>query len=144
MLKKLIKIELVVMGIFLIIDSGIHLFNLRLGSVSEVWPISALSFSKFLSQIYGSFVLFAALFLLELARKIETHKNLIFVVGLWTLLHGIFIAYLLATNFYSGFGNYSSLYFYMTPAYYKVVEFIESLFLISFGILIFFWKSKSR
>jgi len=63
--NKLIRIALVIMGIFLLMDSGVHLFILRLKDVDGVWPNSALAFSRFLSQIYGSFTLLTALIIIS-------------------------------------------------------------------------------
>ncbi len=131
------------MGIYLLVDFSIHFFNLRLKDVIEVWPVSALSFSKFLSQIYGSFVLLAALVILGLSRRVEYYRDLIFIIGIWAFLHGLVLFYFLISDFFDGFGNYSSLYFYTQP-FYTVIEIVEGSFLIVFAVLVIFARVHSN
>ena len=131
------------MGIFLLMDSGVHLFILRLKDVDGVWPNSALAFSRFLSQIYGSFTLLTALIILEISRKVREYKDFLFILGLWSLFHGIILLYLLVKGFFDSFGDYASLYLY-TGGYYIAIEYAESLFLIIFAILVISMRINSN
>jgi len=144
MKSTLIRILLVIMGIYLFIDSVIHLFAFRFQDVAEIWPNNAIAFSKFLSQIYGSFILLISLIILEISRKVEQYKNLIFIIGLWSLFHGTLLLYLSVIGFFNNFEDYSSLYFYIKPSIYQAVEFIEGLFLIVFAMLALIYTKKKK
>jgi len=141
--KTLIRIGLVIMGIYTIGDAFVHLFNIRTKDVVGVWPSNALAFSQFLSQIYGSFVLLAALMLLELSRKVEAYKNFVYVVGIWSFFHGVLLATSLITGFFKSF-NVPSLYAYIPLPYYIGIEILESVFLVLFAFLVLFWRLKNR
>lgn len=140
---KLIKILLVIMGAYLMIDAVIHLTPLRLNDVKGVWPTNALIYSNFISQIYGSFALLFSLIAFGISREVERHRNIIFIIAAWSLFHGVLIFYFLGSGVFDNFGPHPSLYVYIKPIY-KVVTLLEGIYLIFFALVVAFSRIKNN
>src|SRR3989338_3960053 len=87
------RIFFIVLAMYLIGDGVIHLLNIRLGSVINVWPTSAVSYAILLDSIYASFVFLAAALILVAQTDLKKYKSLIFVSGIWAIFHGTLLFY---------------------------------------------------
>lgn len=137
------RIFLTVLAMYLIGDGAIHLLNIRLGSVINVWPVSAVSYAILLDSIYASFVFLAAALILVAQTDLKKYESLILVSGIWSILHGILLLYLNSTqHFAHDFFNYPSLLVWM-PFYNQYLLF-EALLSFVYAIVVFIWNKAIK
>ncbi len=126
------------MAIYLIGDAAIHLFNIRLSSVANVWPDSALNYAVLLNTIYASFVFLAAILIFSAQKDLKKYKDLVFASSFWAVFHGLLLLYLtLTNNFMASFLNYPSLYVWI-PFYNQYLLFEATLAFV-YAFLVWNW-----
>lgn len=139
--EKILRVFLNILAVYLILDGIIHLFNIRLQSVADVWPKSALSYAALLDMIYASFVFLAALLLLVVQKSLKKYQNLILASSIWAIFHGLLLIYLSFTqNFTDNFSNFPSLYIWMP--FYDQYLLVEASLAFIYAILVFIWIKK--
>lgn len=140
--EKIFRVFLIFLAVYLVGDGAIHLLNIRLQSVQNIWPQSALSYAVLLNAIYASFVFLAAILVLVVQKDLKKYKPLILSSGIWSLFHGLLLAHLiLSQNFMESFSNYSSLYVWI-PFYNQYLLF-EAFLAFVYAILAFlYFKSQ--
>ena len=140
--QKLLRVFLNILAIYLVGDGAIHLLNIRLQSVQNVWPQSALSYAVLLNGIYASFVFLVAILVLVVQKDLKKYKSLIFASAIWSLFHGLLLTYLtLNQNFISSFLSYPSLYVWM-PFYNQYLLFEAFLAFVYVILVLIYLKSS--
>ena len=139
--EKIFRVFLNVMAVYLILDGAIHLFNIRLQSVLNIWPKSALSYATLLDMIYASFVFLVAALLLIAQRSLKKYQSLILASSIWAIFHGFLLIYLsLSQNFTGNFSNFPSLFVWMP--FYNQYLLAEAFLAFIYAILVFIWIKK--
>lgn len=142
-MEKLLRIVLNILAIYLIGDGVMHLLNIRLQSVMNVWPGSAISYAYLLNGIYASFVFLAAILLMVAQKDLKKYQSLILASGIWAIFHGFLLIYLSSTqDFVNNFSNLPSLYVWIP--FYNQYLFFEAFMIIIYGLMIFLWVRKPR
>lgn len=121
-------------------DALVHLFNIRLIDTLSVWPESAIAFSGFISQLYASFVLLLVVLIFEIQKDVKKYADLVLIMGGWSLLHGVFLAYQGLSGLSHNFQNIQSLSAWLP--FYNLLEDVEGLLLITFGTMVVLWRIK--
>lgn len=137
-LEKILRIFLNFLAVYLLLDGTIHLLNIRLQSVANIWPASSLSYATLLNAIYASFVYLAAILVLVAQTALKKYKSLILASGIWSVFHGLLLIYLSSSqNFMNIFLNFPSLYVWMP--FYNYYLFFEALLSLIYAGLVFIW-----
>ncbi len=144
-MEKIIRILLIVGGCYLLADGIIHLTDMRLLSVKEVWPEDALIFAQFMSRLYGSFVILAGLLCLIIQKDIKKNKSLLQVAAIWAFIHScLLVTISINTNFTKIYDKYPSVYVWM-PFYNSYLYFeIFLLFIVSALTAVWLKSLKSK
>lgn len=141
--EKVLRFFLIFLAIYLLFDGGLHLLNIRLQSVEQLWPKSAFAYATLLNIIYASFVFLVSFLILSAQRDLKKYKSIILTSAFWALIHGSLLAYLsIAQDFRSYFVNLPSLYVWL-PFYNQYLLF-ESILAYFFSLLVFLWMKGSR
>lgn len=141
--EKILRVFLNLLGAYLICDGAIHLFNIRLASVINVWPQSALSYATLLNTIYASFVFLAAFLIFTVQKDLRKYKTLIYVSSFWALIHGSLLIYLSSTqNFVGDFSPFPSLLVWI-PFYNNYLLF-EAFLALVYSLLVYLWFRGRR
>ncbi len=142
-LEKLLRVFLIILGIYLIGDGAIHILNIRLQSVINVWPSSAIAYAKLLNAIYASFVFLVAILVLVAQSDLKKYKSLIKASIIWAIFHGLLMIYLSTTlDFMNSFSHHSSLYVWMP--FYNQYLFFEAFLTIIYCLLVFLWVRQQK
>jgi hypothetical protein len=142
--KSLLRIYLIFGAVYLLCDSLIHLFNLRLADVGGRWSQDALAYAWLLNQIYASFVILVASLALVIQTNLEKYKLFVRVSGIWSLFHSILLIFagrnLDLGSFYT---TTPSLTFWLP--FYNQYLYLEALLLLGYFILstIYLYKQKN-
>lgn len=138
-LGKIIRVYLIVGSVYLVIDSLIHLFDLRLTDVASSWPQDALEYSSLVNHIYASFVLLTAALAFEMQRDLKKYRSLLSISGVWALVHGLILLYESSRiDLVRYFDTSPSLAFWLP--FYNYYLWGESMILIGFFILTMMYK----
>ncbi|MBI2334494.1 hypothetical protein HYU96_01715 [Candidatus Daviesbacteria bacterium] len=141
MTEKLFRIFLIFLAVYLIGDGLIHLFNIRLLSVSSFWPVSAISYAVLMNSIYASFVLLAATLILVAQANLKKYRELILASAIWAIFHGILLLFLNSTqNFAQDFSDYPSLSVWLP--FYNHYLFFEAILAFIYAIVVFVRHKK--
>lgn len=142
-MDRLIKSLLIFGGVAFIADGLLHFLNLKLNSVLDIWPESALTYAYLLNFIYASFIFLAAGTCFILQKDIKKYKTMIIFSAFWALFHGILLVFLALTqNYTQAFKGYPSLYVWL-PFYDKYLI-LEGSLLIIYAISVYWWiKGKN-
>lgn len=136
--EKILRLFLIVLAIYLIGDGIIHLLNIRLQSVTNVWVISALSYATLMNAIYASFVLLAAILVLVAQSALKKNQSLILASSIWAIFHGLLLIYLSSTqNFVNDFSNLPSLYVWIP--FYNQYLLVEAFLSFIYAVIVFIW-----
>lgn len=136
--ERLLRILLNFLVVYLILDGVIHLLNIRLQSVANIWPASAISYATLLDFIYASFVFLAAMLLLVAQKSLTKYKSLIFISSIWAVFHGLLLVRLSFTqDFMNKFAGLPSLYVWMP--FYDQYLIIEAFLAFVYAALVFIW-----
>ncbi len=137
-MQKLLRIFLNLGAVFLIFNGLIYLFNIRLTSVINVWPQSAISYARLLDTVYASFVFLAAILIFIAQQDLEKYKKLIFYSTFWAFFHGLLLVNLsLTQNFTKDLTALPSLQVWF-PFYSQFLLF-EALLLFVYIVLVILW-----
>lgn len=132
-----------ILAVYLIGDGLIHLLNIRLNSILNVWPSSAISYAVLLNSIYASFIFLAASLILIAQTNLKKYKDLILISAIWAIFHGILLIYLsLTQNFMISFANAPSLSVWMS--FYDKYLIFEAIISFIYAILVFLWRNKVK
>lgn len=143
MKKKFIRAFLIALGIYLMADGVIHLLNLRLQSVTNIWPASALSYAKLLNLIYASFVFLASILVLVAQNNLKKYQTLIFSSAVWALFHGSLLIFLsLSEDFKNSFLNLPSLLVWIS--FYNQYLSVEAILAFLYALIIFVWIKEEK
>ncbi len=138
MIQKLLRIFLNFGAVYLIFNGLVYLFNIRLASVENVWPISAIYYARLLDAIYASFVFLAAVLIFIAQKDLKKYKDLIFYSTIWAFFHGVLLIFLsLTQNFTKDSPSLPSLYIWI-PFYSQFLLF-EVLLLFIYIVLVVLW-----
>ena len=109
-MQNLLRFFLIFLALYLTSDGTIHLLNIRLISVTNIWPKSAISYATLLNAIYASFVFLAAILVFAAQKDLKKYKNLVFASVIWALIHGFLLTILsISQNFNQQFQAAPSL-----------------------------------
>ncbi len=137
MMQKLLRFFLNFVAIYLILDGLIHLTSIRLQSVINVWPNSAIAYATLLDTIYASFVFLVALLIFVAQNDLKKYKKLILASAIWAFMYGFLLAFLvLNKDFTEDFSTFPSLHVWF-PFYNHYLLFEASLAFV-YGILVIF------
>lgn len=140
-MDKLLRGLIIFGSLYLIFESALHFFNIRLLDAEPVWPVSALTFSKLMDQIYGSFALLLSAILFEIQKDIVKYKKIIIIFAFWSFLHAVFLIYTsFNNNFQTLFNPLYSLSVWSTL--YNQYLLLEAFLLILYGLIVFLWVRK--
>lgn len=140
-MQKLLRPFLIFVAIYLIVDGLIHLFNIRLSQVWDVWPKSALSYATLLNLSYASFVFLAAGLLLIAQKDVKKYKAFLKVSAFWAFMHGGLLVYLsLTQDFAKNLSGIPSLYVWI-PFYDQYLLF-EAFLAFSYACVIFIYNNE--
>lgn len=140
-LEKTIKALLTFGALYLLIDSAVHLSNIRLTDVGVEWPTSALSFSGFMSQIYASLGFLVAFLGWEIQKDLKKYKSLLFILGIWAIFHGSYLFFRTMDGLTSSFEGIPSLVVWLP--FYTFLTTLESIILLIFGTIVILWRFKN-
>lgn len=142
-MENLLRFFLNLGAIYLILDGAIHLINLKLASVMNIWPPSAISYATLMDTIYASFVFLVALLIFIVQKDLKKYKALIFISAIWALIHGFLLIFLsINWNFTKEWLRLPSLYVWLP--FYKQYLLFESALAFVYSILVFLWlKGKN-
>ncbi len=143
MYSKIVKYFLLFASVYFLIEAVFHFSGLRLMSTLSRWSVSAFTYGEFMSNLYASFILLAALLAFEAQRDVKKYKNMIYLTGVWAFFHGALLLYkLLNVDFVKAFDGYSSLYVWIYWYNYYLV--FESLLAFLYGFFVFLWYLTNR
>ena len=94
MLTKILRGLLIFGSLYFTVDGLIHLFNIKLISVANSWPKSAISYAILLDSIFASFIFLAAALSLLLQANLKKYRTAIFVTAVWAIWHGLLLIFL--------------------------------------------------
>lgn len=141
--EKVLRLFLIFLAMYLLFDGGLHLLNIRLQSVEQLWPKSALSYATLLNLIYASFVFLASILIFFAQRELKKYKTMIYASAFWALFHGSLLIYLSITqDFTLYFSDLPSLHVWL-PFYSQYLLF-ESILAYFFSLLVFLWMKGSK
>lgn len=143
-IEKLLHLVIIFLGLYLLFESFLYFFDIRLMDVKAIWMPSATTYAKLIEKVLGSAFLFIAVIVLfEVQKDLPKYKNFIKISAIWALLHGILLIYLsFSQNYIEVFKSFPSLMVWF-PLYDKYVAF-EGIVIICFSILVFFWVKLSK
>lgn len=143
-IEKLLRLVIICLGLYLLFESFLYFFDIRLIDVRADWDLSALVYAKLIEKVLGSAFLFIAVVILfEVQKDLLKYKNIIKISAVWALLHGILLIYLsFPQNYTEVFKPFPSLMVWF-PLYDKYVT-LEGIIIILFSILVFFWVKLSK
>ena len=84
-IQKVLQIALFLIAIYLLLDSSIHFFDIKLFDVRNSWPVSAISYARLLDKISGSFILMTVMIALVIYRNLEKYKAIVYLSAVWAL-----------------------------------------------------------
>lgn len=136
--EKILKSFFIFGGIYFIFDALLHLLGIKLFSVTNIWPQSALSYSKLMNQIYASFVILAAVISFVIQKDLKKYQTLILVSGIWAFFHGIILFSLVSWgNYQEVFKELPSLQVWLP--FYGPYLILNSVLLFIFSGLVIIW-----
>lgn len=138
---KILKGFLIFGGAYFIFDGLLHLIGIKLISVINLWPESALSYAKLINQLYASFIILAGIMALFLQQDLKKYKDLITVSAAWATFHGIILLSLIFTaRFGSTFQELDSLRVWLP--FYEQYLLLNAVLLFTFSGLVFMWRKR--
>lgn len=143
-IERILRIFIIFLGIYLIFDGSIFLFNIKLQSVSKVWPASALSYATVVDSLCATFIYLAAALAFIVQKDLKKYKSIISISSIWTFFQGLLLIYLnSAQNLISNFSNLPSLSVWM-PFYQQYLLFEAFLCFIYTGLVLIWLKGEKK
>lgn len=141
--EKLLRGVILFWGIYLLFESLLYLFSIRLTDTKNVWPPSAVAYGELIEKILGSTFLFVAIVVFEVQKNLLKYKTFIKLSGIWALFHGFLLIFLsLTQNYVEVFGAFPSLFVWF-PLYENYVV-LEGVAAILFSILAYMWLKNTK
>lgn len=140
-LEKLLRAFIIFWGIYLLFESFLYLFNIRLTDTKNLWLPQAFIYSKFIENMLGSVFLFVSIVVFEVQRDLNKYKTFIILSGIWTVFHGGLLIYLSKEqNYFRIYEKQPSLYVWF-PQYNQYL-FLEGAVLIIYSLMVYLWIKK--
>ncbi len=124
---------------FMIFEATYHFSGLRTNGVENIWPESAVTFSKLFVLLWSSISLFMSGLLYHLQKSIEKNQEIIIWTGFFSLFHGLLLWFVALqhiektwplANLYAWLPNYSGQLF------------VEGFILILYFLFIMYGSNK--
>lgn len=142
-MEKIIRAYLIFAGFYMLGEALVHFSGVKLTNVDTLWPQEAVTFSSWISILYGSTTLFMSLLLFSIQGSVVENKKIIKVLAFYALFHGILVTYAsLTIRFDEIFHSLSSLSFWLPT--YNGYLLLESLLLYGFALFIYLWLASLR
>lgn len=142
-MEKILKVYLIFGGVYFIFDGLLHLSGIKLASVVNSWPRSALVYAKLVNYLYASFIILSGTMALFLQSDLKKYHSLVVISGIWAFFHGVILLFLITTAGYGQiFKGFDSLLVYLP--FYEGYLTLNALLLFSFSMLVYFWRRKKR
>lgn len=139
-IKTVLKYYLLLTSIYLILDGIVHVLGIKLTGIIT-WPEPALIYSKFITNLYGGFVILAGLFGIETARNLSKYRNFLLIGAVWSLIYAAFLVYSSITiDFVELFTLTPSIYFWIP--FYNFYIITEAGLMVILAMLIFFFSRE--
>lgn len=139
--RKILRGFLIFGGAYFIFDGLLHLSNIKLLSIDNAWPQSAISYGKLLNYLYASFILLAGAIAFCLQANLEKYKSQVIITGIWAVFHGIMLLFLVYTqNYQEIFQSLPSLLVFLP--FYKEYLIMNSFLLFGYGGVVYLWLKK--
>lgn len=142
MIKTILRRFLIFGGCYFIFEGLLHLSGIKLSSVNGVWPTSATSYANLLNYIYASFIILAGFVAFNLQKDPKKYKTLILGSGVWALLHGLVLIFLVWTNNYQQIFQDSPSLLIWLPFYGEYLIFNAILLFIYSGVVYLYLRTK--
>lgn len=140
-LNKIVRAYLIFGGIYMLAEALIHFSGVKLTDVGILWSKDSLTFSSWVSTLYGSTTLFLSMLLLYIQHNVHENKKIIKVLAFYALFHGVLVTYAsLTIRFDEIFQDLSSLSFWLPS--YNVYLLLEALLLFVFALLVYLWSKN--
>jgi hypothetical protein len=138
-----LRVTLIAGGIYMLGESMLHVFGIRLASVQGVWSPAAVRYAGFLETLYASFALCVGLLALEVQRSLAGYRRFFYATGARALQHGLLLTQLaFSPDLLLVLDEFPSLHVWI-PGYGEYLVF-EAVALWSFGLLVLAWSRASR
>lgn len=143
MIEKLIRGFLIFGALYFTFDALLHLSNIKLSTVKDYWPESAIKYSNLINYIYASFVLLAASISLIIQSNIKKYQSILAISSIWASFHGIVLLFLVWMNNYQViFQNTPSLLVWL-PFYGEYLSFNSLLLFVYSGLVFCLLRKKN-
>lgn len=130
-------------GLYLVFESFLYIFSIRLTDTINVWPPSAVVYGQLIEKVLGSTFLFVAIVVFEVQKNLLKYRTFIKLSGIWAFFHGCLLIFLGTTqNYVDVFKALPSLFVWF-PWYGKYVV-LEGLAAIGFSMLVYLWLKKNE
>lgn len=140
-LKKILRSFLIFGGAYFLFDAFLHFFGIKLSSVSGFWTESFISYGSLINKLYASFVILAALISFIIQRDLKKYKAIILVSGIWALLHGIVLLFLVLTQDYQQiFKDLPSLLVWLP--FYREYLVVNAIILLTYSGVVYVWLTN--
>lgn len=141
-LLTLIRALLIFGSLYLFIEGIIHLFALRLISVTSIWPQSAILYASWMGRFYGSFTVLVAILLFYIQRDVTKFRTILTITAIFAVFHAFMLVFGAATEpFDAVYRQYPSLSFWIP--FYNIFIIIEAIILFLYAIVIFVWRRNT-
>lgn len=141
-MEKILRPFLIFGGAYFIFDGLLHLSGVKLTSVINIWPQSALNYSKLLNYLYASFIILSGVMALFFQSDIKKYKTMIIISAIWALFHGAILLLLVNLEGYGEvFKGLDSLKVYL-PFYEQYLTFNATMLFLFSGVVFLWWRKK--
>ena len=141
--EKLLRLCLILWCFYLLFEATLYFFSFRLGDIQDVWPTSAIVYSRLLEKILGSLFVLIAVMTYFVQKDLNKYKTFIKVSAIWSLFHGSLLIFLgLTQNYVATFLKYPSLYVWFP--FYNQYVILEGIVLIGYSVLVYLWLKDSK
>lgn len=142
-IEKFFRLVLIFWALYLLFESALYLFHIRLTDPKNVWPISAVVYGQLIEKVLGSTFLFVAVIIFEVQKNLLKYKTFIKLSGIWAFFHGLLLIFLSTTqNYEEVFKSFPSLFVWF-PLYENYV-FLEGVAAVGFSILVYLWLKNEQ
>lgn len=142
-LEKLLRVFLIFGGAYFIFDGLLHFFNVKLYSVGNFWPKSAVSYGELLNAIYASFIFLAAGVIFIIQKDLKKYQLIIKFSAVWAFFHGSILVFLIYTqNYQEIFKSLPSLLVWLP--FYREYLLINSILLFLYSGVVYLWIRNKK
>ena len=139
-IEKILRFFLIFASGYFIFDGLLHFLGVKLLTVNS-WPDAAKVYANLINIIYASFIFLASYIAFMLQKDLKKYKSLIKGSGVWALIHGLALIFLVWTNNYQQiFQNFPSLLIWL-PVYREYLG-ANALLLFSYSVTVYIWQKS--